>query len=101
LTLALRGTVNVPDGNDLALRHFHQQEITSRAGASFALLSRARRTAIAVRPSQRCLVASRSDATVEDAVVVKIITPSDKNTLPGTSLRRGGTAFHRGAFSTA
>ena len=83
MTLALRGTVNVPDGNGLALRHFHQQQIASESGASFALLYRARRTAIAVGPSQRCLVASRSGATVEDAVVVKIITPSDKNTPPG------------------
>ena len=79
----LRGTIDVPAANTLASSQFDRQPIARRSGASFALRCDARRTAIAVRPSQRCLVASRSDAAVEDAVVVKFITPSDKNTLPG------------------
>jgi len=54
----------VPTGNTLALRRFHRQSIALSAGASFAFHA----------------VAS---AHVEDAVVVKIITPTEKNTLPG------------------
>jgi hypothetical protein len=58
----------VPVNNVLALRGFPRQEIASPSGAPLAL----------------CVRASAHTTThVEDAVVVKIITPSDKNTLPG------------------
>jgi hypothetical protein len=48
------------------LRHFHQQPIVVRLGASLASAT-----------------AASANVHVEDAVVVKIITPTEKNTLPG------------------
>ena len=87
----------MPLGNILALRNFPRQEIAAHSGAPLAMAlhaSATERTADAVRQaSMRIADAVRHASTatsrrkaprpVEDAVVVKIITPSDKNALPG------------------
>jgi hypothetical protein len=71
----------VPLDNVLALRDFPRQQIASSPGALLAL----------------ALHASAHSTHVEDAVVVKIITPSDKNTLPG-KLAEAELHFTEGVF---
>jgi hypothetical protein len=71
----------VPVDNVLALNDFRRQKIASHPGASLA----------------SPLHASAHSTHVEDAVVVKIITPSDKNALPG-KLAEAELHFTEGAL---